>query len=166
MSYWVAGAAIAAVVVTAVGTVVSADNQRRAANQNADAQEQAAIAAQKKADFDAQRQRESVSKLLSAQRALWGKSGLTMEGTPLLTLEDTAGKGELDTLAIRFGGDLASARERSAANLSRMQGANAQTAGYFSAGSSLLSGAAQAGGYAAKKDAGIGGNTVKVEEGV
>ena len=151
MSYWAMGAQILAAVIAATGAIVSADAQRKAANTNADAQERAAEAAQQKANFDAQRQRESVSKLLSAQRALWGKSGLAMEGTPLLTLEDTAGQGELDTLAIRYGGDIGAARERSAANLSRMQGANAMTAGYFSAGSSLLSGAAQAGGYGAKK---------------
>lgn len=149
-----AAAYIVAAVVAATGAVVSADAQRKAANTNADAQARAAEAAQQKANFDAQRQRESVSKLLSAQRALWGRSGLSMEGTPLLTLEDTAGQGELDTLAIRYGGDIGAARERSAANLSRMQGANAMTAGYFSAGSSLLSGAARAGGAKSGKPSG------------
>lgn len=144
----------AATAVAVTGTVIAADNSRRAANQNADAQEQAAISAQKKAAYDETRHREGVAKLLSAQRALYGKSGVSMEGSPLLVMEDTAGQGELDALAIRYGGDVAAARERSAANLSRMQGKAAQTAGYFQAGSTLLSGASSAYSNKLKLDAG------------
>jgi len=61
-----------------------------------------------------------------------------------LVMEDTAAQGELDALAIRYGGDVNAARNRSAANLSRMQGSTAMTASYFQAGSTLLSGAASA----------------------
>lgn len=141
MSWAYTAVTAAAVIVSAVGTAVSADNSRRAANQNADAQEQAAIAAQRKADYDEARHRESVQKLLSAQRALYGKSGLEMSGSPLLVMEDTAAQGELDALAIRYGGSVSSAQQRSAANLSRMQAGAIQTASYFQAGSTLLSGA-------------------------
>lgn len=135
---------VAAAAVAAGGAVYAGDQQRKAANQNADIAEQNAIAAQNKAAYDETRHREGVRKLLSAQRALYGKSGVDMEGSPLLVMEDTAGQGELDALAIRYGGDIAAARDRSAANLSRMQGGAAQTASYFQAGSTLLSGASNA----------------------
>jgi len=67
-----------------------------------------------------------------------------MEGSPLLVMEDTAATGELDALTIRYGGDVAAARSRSSANLSRMQGRAAQVGSYFTAGSTLLSGASSA----------------------
>jgi septal ring-binding cell division protein DamX len=147
---WAYVAVAAAAVVSAIGTAVSADAQRRAANTNADIQMEAAKAARQKAGYDEQRHRESIQKLLSAQRALYGKSGLEMSGSPLLVMEDTAGEGELDALAIRYGGDVAAARARSGANLSRMQARDVQTAGYFQAGSTLLSGAGSAFGSKAK----------------
>jgi len=140
MGYATAAMVIAAAV-AATGTIISSDNSRRAANQNADAQAQAALAAQNKAAYDETMHREAGAKLLSAQRALFGKYGVSMEGSPLLVMEDTAGKIEMDALAIRYGGDIESARLRSAANLSKMQGSAAQTAGYFQAGSTLLAGA-------------------------
>lgn len=139
-----AATAIAAVaaVVSATGMIVSADAQRRAANQNADIQEQAADAARKKAAYDEQMHRERIEKILSAQRALYGKSGVDMSsGSALLVAEDTASQGELDALAIRYGGDVDAARLRSGANLSRMQGSDAQTAGMIGAGATLLQGA-------------------------
>ena len=134
-------AAITSALTAATGTIVSADASRRAANQNADIAMQAAESAKNKAAYDEQMHRDRVQKLLSTQRALYGKSGVEMSGSPLLTMEDTASQGELDALAIRYGGDVAAAQNRSQANLSRMQGSNAMTAGYFSAGSTLLQGA-------------------------
>jgi len=141
MSWAYVAISAVAVVASVVGTVVSSDAQRRAANTNADIQEQNAAAARAKSSYDEQRHRESVQKMLSTQRALYGKSGVDMAGSPLLVMEDTAAQGELDALAIRYGGDVASAQQRSAANLSRMQASDYQTAGYLKAGSSLLSGA-------------------------
>lgn len=134
----------AATAMAAGGAVYAGDQQRKAANMNADIAEQNAIAERNKAAYDENIHRESVRKLLSSQRALYGKSGVDMTGSPLLVMEDTAGQGELDALAIRYGGDIAAAKQRSSANLSRMQGKSAQTASYFQAGSTLLSGASQA----------------------
>jgi hypothetical protein len=130
------GAAIAV-----AGAVYSGEQSRKAASQNADIQEQAAANAEAKAKYDEERHRKSVDKLLSAQRALYGKSGLDMSGSPLLVMEDTAAQGELDALAIRYGGSVTAGQQRSAANLSRMEGSSAQTSSYFKAGSSLLTGA-------------------------
>jgi len=132
----------AAAVVSAAGAIYSGEQSRKASSQNADIQEQAAANAEAKAKYDEDRHRQSVEKLLSAQRALYGKSGLDMSGSPLLVMEDTAAQGELDALAIRYGGDVSAAQSRSAANLSRMQASSYQTSSYFQAGSSLLTGAA------------------------
>ena len=137
--------AIAAAVAAAGAGAYSADQQRRAGNQQADynaaVAEEDAKAAKAKAEYDELAHRENVRKILAAQRALYGKSGVSMEGSPLLVMEDTEKQGELDALAIRYGGDVASARSRSEANLARMQGRNnayAAKGGYIQAGSTLL----------------------------
>ena len=80
---------------------------------------------------------------MSRQRALYGKSGVEIEGSPLLVMEDTAAQGEMDALAIRWGGDVAAARARSEANLMKMQGRTAGRLGAIQAGTTLLSGAGQ-----------------------
>lgn len=152
---WVYSAALIISAVVSAGTAVySADTQRRAGNQQADynaaVAEQDARAAKDKAEYDEKAHRENVRKILATQRALYGKSGLSMEGSPLLVMEDTEKQGELDALAIRYGGDVASARSRSEANLARMTGRNnayAAKGGYIQAGSTLLSGAASASKY-------------------
>ena len=151
---YAAYAAIAAAAIGAGATVYSADQQRRAGNQqadyNANVAEEEAKAARAKAEYDEKAHRENVRKILATQRALYGKSGVSMEGSPLMVMEDTQKQGELDALAIRYGGDVASARARSEANVAKMTGRNnayAAKAGYMQAGSTLLSGAASASKY-------------------
>ena len=123
------------------GQLYAGEQQRRAASYSADVAEQAARAAQEKAAYDEEMHRERIRKTLSTIRSLYGKSGVDMTGTPLLALEETAAQGEMDALAIRYGGDVAAARQRSEAALLKMQGKVASTSSYFQAGSTLLQGA-------------------------
>ena len=88
------------------------------------------------------RERERMSRrdsalLLGRQRAVAAAQGSTMEGSPLMVLEDTAAEAELEALHIREGG---------AARASALikQGKNAQTAAYMNAGNTLLGGVAKA----------------------
>lgn len=104
------------------------------------------------------RQREENRKFLSAQRSLYGKAGVQMEGTPLLTLQDTAMEGELDALAIRYAGSIEEANivaqgsaYRQEAQLAKMRGEGYSAAGYAGAGSELLSGISQFAGAFANK---------------
>ena len=128
--------------VVAVGSAVYSGIQAsQNASYNKAVADQAADAAEDKARYDENLHRERVRKLLSTQRALYGKSGVDIEtGSPLLTELDTVGQGELDALAIRYGGDVESARARSAGRLAKMEGKSKATASYIQAGSSLLSG--------------------------
>ena len=95
-----------------------------------------------KAAYDEEMHRERVRKLISSQRAAYGASGVDIEGSPLLLLEDTAAQGEMDALAIRYGGEVEASQKRSQAELYELQGKNAKKASYYKAGSSLLSGGA------------------------
>lgn len=130
---------------SAGGAVYSGVKQAEAEEYNAKVRDQAALAAQDKAAYEEGIHRDKVKRLISSQRALYGKSGVDLAGSPLLTLEDTAGQGEIDALAIRHGGNVEAAQQRSAATLSRMQGKSTRNASYIQAGTSLLSGAAKYG---------------------
>lgn len=133
-------ALLAATAVSTVGTLKAGEKQQEAYNYNAQVAEETAVQEQKKSAYDEQMHRAEVRRILSTQRALYGKSGVTIEGSPLLVMEDTAKQGELDALAIRYGGDVAAARARSEASLLRMQGENVREASYYQAGSTLLGG--------------------------
>lgn len=131
----------ASTVVGVGGALYAGEQQRKAASYSADVAEQSARAAQEKAAYDEEMHRERIRKTLSTIRSLYGRSGVDMTGTPLLALEETAAQGEMDALAIRYGGDVAAAQKRSEAALYKMQGKAAQTSSYFQAGSTLLQGA-------------------------
>jgi hypothetical protein len=74
-------------------------------------------------------------------RALYGKAGLSItEGTPLLTLEETAGEIEKDALMIRRGGIMEEQRLTSQAAIERSKGKFARRAGRWRTGATLLSG--------------------------
>lgn len=148
---YMAIAAITAAVASASATAYSSDQSRRAANQtadyNAEVAEQNAWAERDKAAIDEKAHRESIRRILATQRALYGKGNMSMEGSPLLVQEDTNLQGELDAMAIRYGGDVLQSRYKSQATMERANAgftARAAKAGYVQAGSTLLSGAASA----------------------
>lgn len=141
-------AAIAAVV-SAVSAIAQGDQQRRIANYNADLAERAAKEKRQQAEFQADRQREQGEALKARQRLLFNVSGVTAQGTPTDLMVDTSKKLELDALAIQYGGQSAGTALELQGQLQKMQGSAANNAGWWNAGSSLLSGASSiAGKYA------------------
>lgn len=77
--------------------------------------------------------RRESSALLARQRTIIAAQGTTVEGSPLLILEDTAAEAELEALNIRAGGD-AAARSRIS------EGRAASQAALFDAGSTIIGG--------------------------
>jgi hypothetical protein len=146
---------IIAIVLTVATGVYSAVQQQKAADKAEEANEynasiidENAKAIQDKAAYDEEMHRERVKKLLKSQRALYGGSGVDMAGSPLMVQADTMEQGEMDALAIRQGGNVAAAQKRSEANLMRMYGRNAASAGKSQAVGTLLStGASAVGSY-------------------
>ena len=143
--------AAAALVTSIAGTAMSVysqveqgKSQNEWSQYNAAVAERDAVAAQQSAEYDASQKRKETEKLLGRQRALYGKAGVTLEGSPLLLMEETASQGELDALMIEREGKLKAGNYQSEAALSRMKGSSAQKAGYYGAGSSLLTGASSA----------------------
>ena len=126
-------ASAAVYVLMAATTAVSAYSSYESGKTQQKAAEMNAKAAKQKAAYDETIHREKVKRLLSTQRAIAGSSGVELTGSPLLALEDTAKQGELDALAIRYGGSVT-------ANQDRNEGSAAAAMGRNKAGTTLLSG--------------------------
>jgi len=138
------GTAIAGTGVAVVSQIEQGESQKEWSEYNAAVAERDALAAQQSAEYDAEQKRKETEKLLGRQRALYGKAGVTLEGSPLLLMEETASEGELDALMIEREGKIRAGSYQSEAALSRMKGSSAQKAGYYGAGSTLLTGASSA----------------------
>ena len=122
--------AIAGSVVSAAGSIAAGNAQKKAATQNA-------ALARMQAEEDARRSRRLSDALMGRQRAAVASSGTTMEGSPLLIVQDTAAEAETEIRHILRGG---AAR----ANAYLEAGSAAAQAGFIGAGSTLLSGVGRA----------------------
>lgn len=121
------------------------DYNAKVAQREAEAERQAVA-------FETKQQKRTAEQLLARQRALVGKAGVTMEGSPLLIAEDTAAQLALDAAMIRTTGARRAAafRSQSILDISKAGAARTAAAGYrragvWGAGASILGGAAQAG---------------------
>ncbi len=129
---------------TAVGAVSSLEQgraQKKMAQYNAAVARQSADAAVEAAAHEELRTREEAKRLRGRMMALYGKSGVTMEGSPLEVMEEAAAQEEIDIWTIRRTGATSASQHRSQAQLSAMKGESAHKAGIYGAGTSLLHGA-------------------------
>lgn len=118
--------ALAATAVAAAGAVAGGISQMNQASAAADYEKKAAAENARRQSIDAQKQ-------LGRARANYGASGVTMEGSPLDVLEESAQTAELDRLTILQGGKMR-------ADQYKTQGQNALVKGAGSAASTLLGG--------------------------
>jgi hypothetical protein len=139
--------AIAAVASTAIGAYSAysqGQSQREMANYNAQMAQLQGQREQEAAAAKAELYQQDAKRRLATMRASYLASGVSMEGTPLLTLMESAQEAAKNEVRIRRQGEMASWGLLSEANLAKMQGRSAYTQGLFGAGSSLLGGAARA----------------------
>lgn len=129
-------------------------SQGEASRYNAAVARQQAQAIQQAATYEEQKQREKGQRLLGTQQALYGKAGVTMEGTPLEVMSQTAADIEKEILGTRYNFDVQRWRALSEADqyeymagrqdyLSKMakkSAGYASTAGWLKGGTSLLTG--------------------------
>ncbi len=138
--------AIAAVgtAVSAAGAISSGMAQANAANYDAAVDRNNAIQAQQAADEQAVVSQQQTTSKLAQQKVDYAASGVDVgQGTPLDVFSDTATKGKLDALTLRYGGQVQGLRDTSAATLAQYQGSAAETAGFLNAGGTLLTGGAK-----------------------
>lgn len=144
--------AVAVPIVMAISTVASAAmaakqgmDAKKSAEYNAKVSEMEAEQVTKSAEFEADKQRQDVERLLASQRAVYGASGIDISagGSVSKVQQQTAIEGNLDTQAILYNGEIEAARARNAASFARFSGKQQQTAGFVNAGTTLLSGASK-----------------------
>ena len=118
---------IVAAAIAAGASVAGGLQQQEQAKVNAQVLEDQARVQKQAAALEADTLRRQAEAVKSRQRAAYAASGVTLEGSPLQVLEDTAAEAELDALAIRWSGSVAEAQ-------SRRQAAEARLAGRMAAG--------------------------------
>lgn len=118
-----------------IGGVVGALSSSQAASDIA--RQNAALARQQAAQQERELRRKN-RQILGRQRALFSKSGVQLEGTPLLVQQETAAEGELDALNIRHSGNLRSAQFLNQARAARLRGQNALLQGVIGIGRTIL----------------------------
>lgn len=145
--------AVIAAAASATTAVMSAQAQQDSAKYNAAVARNQAETANQQAQFDAQQIRDKNRRLLGAQRAAYAASGVdTSSGSAQDVQSDSATRGELEALSAIYTGKTGATSAMARAKLDEYQGQSAMTLGYFSAGSSLLSGAAAANAADAQSD--------------
>jgi hypothetical protein len=141
-----AGAAVAGLATSAVGSIAAGNAANNAANYNAAVDRNNSIQAQNAADAQSVVQDQNTKAKLGAQKVAYAASGVDPNtGTPLDVMTNTAVQGKLDALTLRYGGQVQGLRDQSAATIAEYQGQQAQLAGDLNAGSTLLTGGAQVG---------------------
>lgn len=136
-------ATIAGVVVSAAGSVVSGIQQGQAAKQQSKVYEQQAEQQRLIAEQEAVQYRRQQSAARAATRAASGAAGIQRAGTVLLTDEQAVRDIALGALTIEASGEAKAISLENRARFARQQGRNAVSGGFFRAGGTLLSGAAE-----------------------
>ena len=139
----IAATAVAAGV-SAYTAVAASDNAHDTAKYNAEVQENAAKDAQQRGAIAAAEHQDKVRRMIGTQMATAGANGLlTTTGTPLDIMTDTAGMGKLDALRILDNASRQAKGLDDQATLTRIEGDNAQSAGYWNAAGSVLGAASK-----------------------
>lgn len=136
----IVGAVTAAIAAagTAYGYHQQGVQQEKAYRYNAQIAEQQAEQARGAAKIRAEQQAEQDRRLQSAAVAGYGGSGVTLEGSPLLVLMESARQAEIDQARIAYGGEISAAGYENQRRLQGVYGQNAGAAGSTNAGISLL----------------------------
>ena len=125
-----------------VSAISGAQQQKQAAKYNEKVANQQAQSARDVAAANAGAQRKRSAKTIGTMQAQYAASGVSVEGSPLDVLEQSARDAELDYQNILYGGELSALGHQNTANLERSRGKNAMASGYASAAGSLFAGAA------------------------
>ena len=134
------------IISAAIGAVAAIQQGRaadRAAKYNAQIAEQNATVARQQASAAAEQQRRENVRRLGSIRANVAGSGLSLEGSALDILEESATEAELQRQNIIYEGEVRATGQQGQAALSRAEGRTARTTGYLRAGSSLLGAATE-----------------------
>lgn len=135
-------AAVAGTGVAVYSAYQQSEAQAQAAKYNRQAALNEAAQAEDAAKAEANQQREQYRRIIGANRAAVGASGVEETGSPLLVMADNAAQAELNARMTEYAGQVRGTSARTQAELYRVTGANARTAGALSMAGTALTGAA------------------------
>lgn len=122
-----------AAAVAAASKIKAGQNAKAKGEHDAAVAERDAGVARDQANALALRQQREATKIMGGMRAAYGAAGVTVEGSPLDVIEESAGQAELDRLTILYNGELKATGLQDNAALSRAGGNAAADAGYVGA---------------------------------
>lgn len=126
------------------GDIVGGFQQATAHKTNAKIAEASARTVTDQAGIDEGAARRERSKLVGAQIAANGASGVTLDGSPSASIIDDAVQSEREALAIRYKGNLQATGLRNEGRQLRLAGSQAIAGGYVKAYTTLEKGVARA----------------------
>jgi len=162
---WAVAALAVGVGIEAYGQYQTGQSQKEWSEYNAAVARQQGENAKAAAEIEERQKRRQKEAFLSQQRARYLASGVTMEGSPLAAMEDTAANFEMDALLIRKRGELGLWSAEQQAALSVMEGKAAARAGKIGATSTLLTGAGEIASFKMKSAYYKAGGTGKMKVG-
>lgn len=122
-----------------VAKMFSAISGNAADKHNAAVNERNAVLVRQSAKLDEDRLRRAGKRHIGGMKASIGASGVTISGSALDVIEDSAREIELDALTIRHRGEVEAAGFKSSASLDRARGVSKIIGGGLSAAGDLLS---------------------------
>ncbi len=137
--------AVAGTALSAVGQIRQANATSAANKFNANVAEQRSQALKVQNKYNVDKLKRQKGLFLGRQKAQYAKSGVVVgTGSPLDVLADTASQFEQDIYNTKYNTQIGVNQNTGQANYLRKSAKNAVTAGYYGAGSTLLTGTAQA----------------------
>jgi hypothetical protein len=135
-------ATYASMAIGAISAISSAKQQSDSSKYNAKVAENQAISSRQQAEANAITQQRSAAKKIGSMQAAYGASGISVEGSSLDILEESARNAEMDRQNIIYGGELRAIGSEGTAILEKNRASNAMSSGYLSAAGSIFKGAA------------------------
>ena len=137
-------------VLATVQTINAGRQAKKTAEYNATIATQNADLARKRGAAQAERKRKEIQKLMGAQRAMLGASGVGSESFRDV-LDEQIEMGETDAMNLEFGAQVDAQGFENTAALDRAQGKNAQRSALYQGAATALSGAGSAYSYSKGK---------------
>jgi hypothetical protein len=131
-------------VVSAIGALSEASSQAAAADYNKQLSLRNAGMIRAETYLAIEDKRRETRRQIGQIKAAYGQNNLMMDGTAIDVIADSLSESEYDVAKIRYKGDVQAQGQMESAQLYGMESQSATTAGYWGAGSRLLSGVGNA----------------------
>jgi hypothetical protein len=126
----------------AYGNIRAGESKKAAYELEASAKESQAQQVELAAAREIELTQKRYNRTKSAQIVAFGKSGVLLQGSPLMLMEESAADAYDEMQSIRMAADYRKSTLRTEAGLSRFLGDEAELSGYLSGASSILTGVA------------------------